>query len=353
MTETSVDMKVLSGVSNLLPNTPLEEAMHEFRAARPVALRRHGPRFRREDPGDADGRGHRRCLPPRRRAARRHAALRRRVPLAPRARPMIGSTDVGDVSWVVPTVQARGATYAIGTPGHSWQLTAQGKTPAAHKGMVHVAKVMAGTAVDAIVDQTLVPAPRPTSRPAPPHALRVPDTARGEAAARHVEGGRLTQVLDHVSVTVADLARSGPFWDAVMEALGVARRRGEGRLGYGVRNRAGDDSRSVPVRPREYGARRGARQPSLVLPRAEPRGRGRLPHRRSRIGPGAATARPASAPPTIRTTTPLSCSTRTATGSRPSATGHRPKPTIGIRRTIAPAEPLTSLAIHPSGGPRQ
>ena len=30
---------------------------------------------------------------------------------------MIGSTDVGDVSWVVPTVQARGATYAIGTPG--------------------------------------------------------------------------------------------------------------------------------------------------------------------------------------------------------------------------------------------
>src|SRR5476649_1546328 len=71
------------------------------------------------------------------------------VPLdAPRV-PMVGSTDVGDVSWVVPTVQARGATYAIGTPGHSWQLTAQGKMPAAHKGMVHVAKVMAGTALDA------------------------------------------------------------------------------------------------------------------------------------------------------------------------------------------------------------
>ncbi len=40
---------------------------------------------------------------------------------------MMGSTDVGDVSWVVPTVQARGATYAIGTPGHSWQLTAAGQ----------------------------------------------------------------------------------------------------------------------------------------------------------------------------------------------------------------------------------
>ena len=69
---------------------------------------------------------------------------------------MMGSTDVGDVSWAVPTVQARGAVYAIGTPGHSWQLTAKGKMPAAHKDMVHVAKVMAGTALDAIQDETLL-----------------------------------------------------------------------------------------------------------------------------------------------------------------------------------------------------
>jgi aminobenzoyl-glutamate utilization protein B len=69
---------------------------------------------------------------------------------------MMGSTDVGDVSWVVPTVQARGATYAIGTPGHSWQLTAQGKLPAAHKGLVHVAKVMSGTAIDVIRDEVLL-----------------------------------------------------------------------------------------------------------------------------------------------------------------------------------------------------
>jgi aminobenzoyl-glutamate utilization protein B len=71
--------------------------------------------------------------------------------------PMVGSTDVGDVSWVVPTVQAHCSTYAIGTPGHSWQLTAQGKTPAAHKGMVHVAKIMAATGVQAITDPTLIP----------------------------------------------------------------------------------------------------------------------------------------------------------------------------------------------------
>ena len=80
----------------------------------------------------------------------------RNIPLGTKGAPMRGSTDVADVSWVVPTVQAHGATYAIGTPGHSWQLTAQGKTPAAHKGMVHVAKVMAGTALDALSDPALI-----------------------------------------------------------------------------------------------------------------------------------------------------------------------------------------------------
>ncbi len=78
------------------------------------------------------------------------------VPVDAKPAPMMGSTDVGDVSWAVPTVQARGAVYAIGTPGHSWQLTARGKMPAGHKGMVHVAKVMAGTALDAIQDETLL-----------------------------------------------------------------------------------------------------------------------------------------------------------------------------------------------------
>jgi aminobenzoyl-glutamate utilization protein B len=60
---------------------------------------------------------------------------------------MIGSTDVGSVSWVVPTVQCRSATYTIGTPGHSWQLVAQGKSSLAHKGLTQAAKLMASTAV--------------------------------------------------------------------------------------------------------------------------------------------------------------------------------------------------------------
>ena len=55
MTETRVESQVVSAVSNLLANTPLERAMHDNLAApRPAAVRRCGSRGRREIPGDAD-----------------------------------------------------------------------------------------------------------------------------------------------------------------------------------------------------------------------------------------------------------------------------------------------------------
>ena len=57
---------------------------------------------------------------------------------------------------MVPTVQARVATHAIGTPGHSWQITAQGKSGQAKKGLVHAAKVMAAVAVEALSDPALI-----------------------------------------------------------------------------------------------------------------------------------------------------------------------------------------------------
>jgi aminobenzoyl-glutamate utilization protein B len=67
-----------------------------------------------------------------------------------------GSTDVGDVSWITPTAQVYGACWAIGTPGHSWQVVAQGKTPAAHKAMLHAAQSIAATALDAILTPGLI-----------------------------------------------------------------------------------------------------------------------------------------------------------------------------------------------------
>jgi aminobenzoyl-glutamate utilization protein B len=67
-----------------------------------------------------------------------------------------GSTDVGDVSWIVPTAQCRVATWALGTPAHSWQAVAQGTTPLAHKGMLHAGKVIAATAVDILQNPRII-----------------------------------------------------------------------------------------------------------------------------------------------------------------------------------------------------
>ena len=66
-----------------------------------------------------------------------------------------GSTDVGDVSWVVPTGQFSAVTLAAGTPGHAWQVVAQGKGPIAHKGVLFAAKVLAASAYDFITSPEL------------------------------------------------------------------------------------------------------------------------------------------------------------------------------------------------------
>ena len=82
---------------------------------------------------------------------------------------MPGSTDVGDVSWVCPTAQVNTACYASGTPGHSWQLVAQGKAPVAHAAMLQAGRVMAGTAID------LFESPELLEKAKAEHAARVGD----------------------------------------------------------------------------------------------------------------------------------------------------------------------------------
>ncbi|MGE7928249.1 M20 family metallopeptidase [Lysinibacillus xylanilyticus] len=67
-----------------------------------------------------------------------------------------GSTDVGDVSWNVPTVQCTTVCMALGTPLHTWQVVSQGVMPIAHKGMLQAAKIMACTAVDLIDNPALI-----------------------------------------------------------------------------------------------------------------------------------------------------------------------------------------------------
>src|SRR3974390_633033 len=159
MTETNMEMRIISAVSNVLHNTPLEQALHR------VMEELGPPHF---DDADKDF------------AAKIQGTLTEKdissvyhtigmdptsrpladfiVPLDAKRNPLIGSTDVGDVSWVVPTAQVHAPTIAIGTPLHTWQVVAQGKSPHAPKAMVQAAKPMAALGVKALTEPALIKA---------------------------------------------------------------------------------------------------------------------------------------------------------------------------------------------------
>ena len=67
-----------------------------------------------------------------------------------------GSTDVGDVSWNVPTAGFGTATWVPGTAAHSWQAVAAGGMSIGHKGMMLAAKVLAATARELYLNPKLV-----------------------------------------------------------------------------------------------------------------------------------------------------------------------------------------------------
>lgn len=66
------------------------------------------------------------------------------------------STDVGDISWVVPTASVQIATWVPGTPAHSWQAVAAGGMSIGFKGMHLASKVLATTAVELFGNPALV-----------------------------------------------------------------------------------------------------------------------------------------------------------------------------------------------------
>ncbi|MBO0143789.1 amidohydrolase [Agrobacterium sp. Ap1] len=156
MTETKMESVTLAGVSNLVVNTPLMDTMQDiWESMGPPAFDAADIEFAEKI---------RATLTPEDVAASwaQERLEQRDIPLADfvlpphnEVRQMGGSTDVGDVSWVVPTVQAYGATLAIGTQLHTWQVVAQGKSALAHKGMASVAKVMAATGLAAMTSEQL------------------------------------------------------------------------------------------------------------------------------------------------------------------------------------------------------
>ena len=63
-----------------------------------------------------------------------------------------GSTDVGDVSWLVPTLHVSITTAPLGVPWHAWTVVAAGGMSIGHKGMLHAAKTLSATMVDLMSD---------------------------------------------------------------------------------------------------------------------------------------------------------------------------------------------------------
>ncbi len=148
-TETRMEYEVIHGIYNVLPNEALGRAMHANLTAvggvpYTAEERRFAEAIHRSFPAGA---------PP--------------IESAMEVRPFEvievgqgGSTDVGDVSWQVPTAGLSTATWVPGTSAHSWQAVAAGGTDIGNKGMINAAKAIAYTAFDLMTQPDLLEAAR-------------------------------------------------------------------------------------------------------------------------------------------------------------------------------------------------
>lgn len=151
MTGTTMEYHVCGGMYDYVPNGPLSKAMHE------AFCQVGAPAF---DEADMDLARRFRATEP----EEKQQALAKRGPVLDTAVPaqlnldltMGGSTDVGDVSYIVPTAQAAIACAAVGTGAHTWQFAAQAGGSIGEKGMLTAAKVLALTAIKAMQDPALL-----------------------------------------------------------------------------------------------------------------------------------------------------------------------------------------------------
>jgi len=143
-TGTTMDYEVIHGVYNLLPNEVLAGAV--FRNLKAVG----GVDY---SPSEMEFAGQ--LLPTLNRKDIRIADAALVQPFSTESNDPGGSTDVGDISWLVPTAGLSSATWVPGTSAHSWQAVAAGGMSIGHKGMLVAAKTMAHTLMDCLTDATL------------------------------------------------------------------------------------------------------------------------------------------------------------------------------------------------------
>jgi len=147
MTDTTVSQEFVSGYSNLITIPTLQatanEAMHDVPLPMPTEadlayaaeLQKTMKLTKAEE-----------AMPP--------YALSVLDPAPPKAHG--GSTDTADVSWNCPTVQMHIGNWIVGTPGHSWQSTAQSRTDYAKRSMLYAGKAVAATVMRLIENPALV-----------------------------------------------------------------------------------------------------------------------------------------------------------------------------------------------------
>jgi aminobenzoyl-glutamate utilization protein B len=70
--------------------------------------------------------------------------------------PAGGSTDVGDVSYIVPEISLYATTAPAGAPWHSWVVVSCGGMSIGHKGMLFASKSLGTTMVDLFEDKALI-----------------------------------------------------------------------------------------------------------------------------------------------------------------------------------------------------
>jgi aminobenzoyl-glutamate utilization protein B len=140
MSGTEAKVTVQSGDYELLVNLPLEKLLHDN-------LLWLGPlRFTEEEQAFARAIQKATGVP--------EVGLKSEIQpwRAPKPEPEGGSTDVGDISWVVPTLHFSVTTAPFDAPWHAWPVVATGGMSIGHKGMTLAAKAIAATAVDLFDD---------------------------------------------------------------------------------------------------------------------------------------------------------------------------------------------------------
>lgn len=150
MTRTKMSVQIDTDCHELIPNTPLSELMYSNLKAIGA------PEFTEEDKQFA-----RRLQQPliEQFGTKFPLAIDERIhPISQTSKPSKGSTDVGDISWFVPTGGIRTACLASQSPGHSWQNVAAIASPIGEKGIIYGAKVLAVSAIDLLEKPSLLAA---------------------------------------------------------------------------------------------------------------------------------------------------------------------------------------------------